>query len=155
VPCAAQEVTGNNVTGVLCIKKPWPGIARTVYGDHARYLATYMQFKDGYYFTGDGALRDMDGYYWVTGRVDGAMCNTAVRIVCERVHGHARAAPCSRLRGQPKVLACGRVSSEGYALYVYVCALPVQTLSMSAGTDWAARRLRARWWATTTWPRQL
>jgi acyl-coenzyme A synthetase/AMP-(fatty) acid ligase len=66
-----QEVEGNNVTGVLVVKQPWPGIARTVYGDHARYLATYMQFKEGYYFTGDGALRDGDGYYWVTGRVDG------------------------------------------------------------------------------------
>ncbi len=156
MPCAAQEVTGNNVTGVLCIKKTWPGIARTVYGDHARYLATYMQFKDGYYFTGDGALRDMDGYYWVTGRVDGAMCNTVVRIPCGRVHVHARAAPCSRLRGQAEVLACGCVPSEGYALYVCVAlAFPVQTSSTSAGTDWAARRLRARWLATTTWPRQL
>jgi acetyl-CoA synthetase len=47
-----QEVHGNDVTGVLCIRKPWPGIARTVYGDHTRYLTTYMQYKAGYYFTG-------------------------------------------------------------------------------------------------------
>jgi acetyl-CoA synthetase len=66
-----NELMGNNVSGVLCVKRPWPSIARTVFGDHDRYLATYMRFKDGYYFTGDGAYRDKDGYYWVTGRVDG------------------------------------------------------------------------------------
>jgi acetyl-CoA synthetase len=53
------------------MKRPWPSIARTVFGDHERYLNTYMRYKDGYYFTGDGAQRDADGYYWITGRVDG------------------------------------------------------------------------------------
>lgn len=65
-----NEVLGNDVAGVLCMKTPWPSIARTVYGDHERYLATYMKYKEGYYFTGDGAYRDKDGFYWVTGRVD-------------------------------------------------------------------------------------
>jgi acetyl-CoA synthetase len=62
---------GNDVKGVLCVARPWPGMARTIFGDHARFLATYMNPYPGYYFTGDGATRDKDGYYWITGRVDG------------------------------------------------------------------------------------
>lgn len=65
-----EELEGNDVTGVLCVKQPWPGLARTVYGDHERYLNVYMKAYPGKYFTGDGAIRDKDGYYWVTGRVD-------------------------------------------------------------------------------------
>jgi len=56
--------------GLLIIKNPWPSCARTVYGDHNRYLKTYMTAFPGHYFTGDGARRDKDGYYWITGRVD-------------------------------------------------------------------------------------
>ncbi|TAN49486.1 MAG: acetate--CoA ligase [Methylococcaceae bacterium] len=56
--------------GVLCIDRPWPGAARTVYGDHQRYIDTYFSTYKGKYFTGDGARRDADGYYWITGRVD-------------------------------------------------------------------------------------
>lgn len=52
------------------MRKPWPSIARTVYGDHKRFLDTYMNPYPGYYFTGDGAGRDHDGYYWIRGRVD-------------------------------------------------------------------------------------
>lgn len=65
-----KEVKGNGVTGNLCIKHPWPGIARTVWGDHDRYLQTYMSSYKGYYFTGDGCRRDEEGYYRITGRVD-------------------------------------------------------------------------------------
>ena len=56
--------------GMLCIAKPWPGIMRTVFGDHERYIQTYFSTFPGLYFTGDGARRDEDGYYWITGRVD-------------------------------------------------------------------------------------
>ncbi|HHZ69108.1 MAG TPA: acetate--CoA ligase [Methylococcaceae bacterium] len=56
--------------GVLVITHPWPGQARTVYGDHDRFIETYFKTFPGYYFTGDGARRDNDGYYWITGRVD-------------------------------------------------------------------------------------
>jgi acetyl-CoA synthetase len=56
--------------GYLVMKKPWPGIARTVYGDHQRYEETYFAMFDGYYVTGDGCRRDKDGYYWLTGRID-------------------------------------------------------------------------------------
>jgi acetyl-CoA synthetase len=65
-----HEIEGNDVNGNLCIKHPWPGIARTVWGDHDRYLKTYMSAYKGYYFTGDGCRRDKDGYYRITGRVD-------------------------------------------------------------------------------------
>lgn len=65
-----QELHGNGVTGVLCVRSPWPSMARTVYGNHSRYLDTYMKPYPGYYFTGDGVTRDKDGYYWIRGRVD-------------------------------------------------------------------------------------
>lgn len=65
-----NEITGNQVTGNLCIRFPWPGIARTIWGDHQRYKETYFSAFPGKYFTGDGALRDEVGYYRITGRVD-------------------------------------------------------------------------------------
>ena len=58
------------VSGALCIKRSWPGQMRTVYGDHQRFIDTYFRTFPGMYFTGDGARRDADGYYWITGRVD-------------------------------------------------------------------------------------
>ena len=58
------------VEGVLVMKNSWPGQARTIYGDHERYIQTYFSTFDGKYFTGDGCKRDEDGYYWITGRVD-------------------------------------------------------------------------------------
>ncbi|MFO1422850.1 MAG: acetate--CoA ligase [Candidatus Competibacteraceae bacterium] len=56
--------------GNLVITRPWPGMMRTVYGDHQRFIDTYFSMYKGLYFTGDGARRDADGYYWITGRVD-------------------------------------------------------------------------------------
>jgi acetyl-CoA synthetase len=64
------EQQGNDVSGILAFKTPWPGIARTIYGDHSRFVNTYFKIYPGYYFTGDGCRRDKDGYYWITGRVD-------------------------------------------------------------------------------------
>ncbi|MEI6471781.1 MAG: acetate--CoA ligase [Holophagaceae bacterium] len=61
---------GNGVSGALCLGAPWPGQARTVHGDHKRFRETYFTQYPGYYFTGDGARRDEDGYYWITGRID-------------------------------------------------------------------------------------
>jgi acetyl-CoA synthetase len=61
---------GNDVSGALCLATPWPGTARTVHGDHKRFKETYFTQYPGYYFTGDGARRDEDGYYWITGRID-------------------------------------------------------------------------------------
>ncbi|MES2811159.1 MAG: acetate--CoA ligase [Bacteroidota bacterium] len=65
-----NEIEGNQVVGSLCIKFPWPSIARTIWGDHQRYKETYFTAFPGKYFTGDGALRDEVGYYRITGRVD-------------------------------------------------------------------------------------
>ena len=65
-----NEIVENQVAGSLCIKFPWPGIARTIWGDHQRYKDTYFSTFPGKYFTGDGALRDEVGYYRITGRVD-------------------------------------------------------------------------------------
>lgn len=65
-----QEIRGNQVSGRLCIKFPWPSMARTIWGDHERYRDTYFSAYENKYFTGDGALRDAVGYYRITGRVD-------------------------------------------------------------------------------------
>ena len=70
-----QEASGN-----LVITAPWPGQIRTVYGDHQRVIDTYYSAYKGFYFTGDGARRDKDGYYWITGRVDDVMNVSGHRI---------------------------------------------------------------------------
>jgi acetyl-CoA synthetase len=64
------EIKGNGVEGALCIRNSWPGQARTIYNDHARFVETYFTQYPGKYFTGDGCRRDEDGYYWITGRID-------------------------------------------------------------------------------------
>ena len=66
----ADEHIGGATSGNLCITHSWPGQARTVYGDHDRFVQTYFSTYTGKYFTGDGCRRDEDGYYWITGRVD-------------------------------------------------------------------------------------
>ena len=72
-PCLVDD-KGNELpgaaSGALCLKRSWPGQMRTVYGDHQRFIDTYFKTFPGKYFTGDGARRDEDGYYWITGRVD-------------------------------------------------------------------------------------
>jgi acetyl-CoA synthetase len=65
-----NEILGNSVEGRLCIKHPWPSMARTIYGDHKRFKDTYFSAFENKYFTGDGALRDENGMYRITGRVD-------------------------------------------------------------------------------------
>ncbi|BDU70613.1 acetyl-coenzyme A synthetase 2 [Geothrix oryzae] len=69
-PATGIPIEGNDVSGALCLGAPWPGQARTVHGDHKRFRETYFTQYPGYYFTGDGARRDEDGYYWITGRID-------------------------------------------------------------------------------------
>ena len=65
-----KVLEGNDVSGFLCIARPWPGQARTIHGNHKRFLETYFSQYPPFYFTGDGCRRDEDGYYWITGRVD-------------------------------------------------------------------------------------
>ncbi len=75
-----QEIIGNNVSGNLCIKFPWPGIIRTTYGDHERCRQTYFSVYNNLYFTGDGCLRDEQGMYRITGRVDDVLNVSGHRI---------------------------------------------------------------------------
>lgn len=75
-----NEIEGNNVSGNLCIKQPWPGIIRTTYGDHERCRTTYFSTYENMYFTGDGCLRDEDGNYRITGRVDDVLNVSGHRI---------------------------------------------------------------------------
>jgi acetyl-CoA synthetase len=83
-PCLVDEqgveLSGNDVSGNLCIKFPWPGIIRTTYGDHERCRLTYFSTYKDMYFTGDGCLRDQDGYYRITGRVDDVINVSGHRI---------------------------------------------------------------------------
>lgn len=75
-----NEVSGNGVSGNLCIKFPWPGMLRTTYGDHERCRQTYFSTYENMYFTGDGCLRDENGYYRITGRVDDVLNVSGHRI---------------------------------------------------------------------------
>jgi acetyl-CoA synthetase len=81
-----QELAGP-AQGYLAIKKPWPGIMRTVYGDHERFRQTYFDRFPGYYLTGDGARRDEDGYYWIIGRIDDVLNVSGHRIGTAEVEG--------------------------------------------------------------------
>jgi acetyl-CoA synthetase len=75
-----KELKGNGVSGNLCIKFPWPGMLRSTYGDHDRFRKTYFSTYENLYFTGDGCLRDEDGYYRITGRVDDVLNVSGHRI---------------------------------------------------------------------------
>lgn len=75
-----KEIKETEATGLLALKKPWPSMARTIQGDHQRFIDTYLRQFKGYYLTGDGAHRDKDGYYWITGRVDDVMNVSGHRI---------------------------------------------------------------------------
>ena len=82
-----SEIQGNPAEGLLVLKKSWPGQMRTIYGDHQRFFDTYFSQFDGYYFTGDGAKRDQDGYYWITGRVDDVLNVSGHRLGTAEIEG--------------------------------------------------------------------
>ena len=90
-PCLVDdqgnEIDGDDVAGNLCLKFPWPGIMRTVYGDHERFVQTYFAMYPGKYFTGDGCRRDADGYYWITGRVDDVINVSGHRLGTAEIEG--------------------------------------------------------------------
>jgi len=110
------ELKGNNVSGNLVIKTAWPGMMRTVYGDHNRFKNTYFTIYPGYFFTGDGCLRDADGYYWITGRVDDVMNVSGHRIGTAEVEGalgkHIKVAEAAVV-GYPHEI-------KGQGIYAYV-----------------------------------
>ncbi|QDO95419.1 acetate--CoA ligase [Formosa sediminum] len=111
-----QELKGNQVDGRLCIKFPWPSIARTIWGDHQRYKDTYFSAFNGMYFTGDGALRDEVGYYRITGRVDDVIIvsghNLGTAPIEDAINEHPAVAE-SAIVGFPHDV-------KGNALYGYV-----------------------------------
>ena len=88
-----NELHGNPSEGLLAIKTSWPGQMRTIYGDHDRFYDTYFSMFKGYYFTGDGARRDKDGYYWITGRVDDVLNVSGHRLGTAEIEGAIGAHP--------------------------------------------------------------
>ncbi|MEP0211569.1 MAG: acetate--CoA ligase, partial [Cellulophaga sp.] len=112
----AQELKGNQVEGRLCIKFPWPSIARTIWGNHERYRDTYFSAYKDKYFTGDGALRDGVGYYRITGRVDDVIIvsghNLGTAPIEDTINEHPAVAE-SAIVGFPHDV-------KGNALYGYV-----------------------------------
>jgi acetyl-CoA synthetase len=111
-----QEVFGKNVQGRLCIKFPWPSIARTIWGNHERYRETYFSTFPGNYFTGDGALRDSVGYYRITGRVDDVIIvsghNLGTAPIEDAINEHPKVAE-SAIVGFPHDI-------KGNALYGFI-----------------------------------
>ncbi|MDT0621275.1 acetate--CoA ligase [Croceitalea vernalis] len=111
-----KEIKGNQVDGRLCVKFPWPSIARTIWNDHKRYKDTYFSAFENMYFTGDGALRDEVGYYRITGRVDDVIIvsghNLGTAPIEDAINEHPAVAE-SAIVGFPHDI-------KGNALYGYV-----------------------------------
>ena len=111
-----NELKGNQVEGRLCIKFPWPSIARTIWGNHQRYKETYFSAFENKYFTGDGALRDEVGYYRITGRVDDVIIvsghNLGTAPIEDAINEHPAVAE-SAIVGFPHNI-------KGSALYGYI-----------------------------------
>jgi acetyl-CoA synthetase len=115
-PEKGTVIEGNDVSGVLAIRAPWPGQMRSIYGDHERFETTYFQQYKGFYFTGDGCRRDEDGYYWITGRVDDVINISGHRMGTAEVE--------SALVLHPKVAEAAVVGFpheiKGQGIYAYV-----------------------------------
>jgi acetyl-CoA synthetase len=111
-----KELLGNQVSGRLCIKFPWPAMARTIWGNHERYKETYFSAYANKYFTGDGALRNSTGYYRITGRVDDVIIvsghNLGTAPIEDAINEHPAVAE-SAIVGFPHEI-------KGSALYGYV-----------------------------------
>ncbi len=111
-----EELLGNGVSGNLCIKFPWPGMIRTTYGDHARCKQAYFSTYPGLYFTGDGCIRDEEGLYRITGRVDDVLNVSGHRIGTAEVENAINMHPLvveSAIVGYPHDI-------KGQGIYAYV-----------------------------------
>jgi len=113
---ADGKVLEGAISGNLCLTDSWPGMMRTVYGDHQRFITTYFTTYPGKYFTGDGARRDADGYYWITGRVDDVINVSGHRLGTAEIE--------SALVGHPAVAEAAVVGYpheiKGQGIYCYV-----------------------------------
>ena len=111
-----KEIDETECEGVLCVKDAWPGILRSVYGDHDRFVQTYFSDYKGYYFSGDGCRRDADGDYWITGRVDDVINVSGHRMGTAEVESalvaHSKVAEAAVV-GFPHAL-------KGQGIYCYV-----------------------------------
>ena len=121
--------------GNLCLRDAWPGMMRTVFGDHERFVQTYFSTFKGLYFTGDGARRDADGYYWITGRVDDVINVSGHRLGTAEVE--------SALVAHPKVAEAAVVGFphdlKGQGIYAYV------TLKLGEEPNEALRKELVGW----------
>jgi acetyl-CoA synthetase len=126
--------------GNLCLARSWPGQMRTVFGDHARFVATYFSTFPGLYFTGDGARRDEDGFYWLTGRVDDVINVAGHRLGTAEIE--------SALVAHPKVAEAAVVGYphdiKGQGIYAYVTLNVSETPSeplRAELVDWVRREI--------------
>jgi len=120
--------------GNLLITDSWPGQVRTIYGDHQRFIETYFSAYPGNYFSGDGARRDEDGYYWITGRVDDVINVSGHRLGTAEVE--------SALVAHPKVAEAAVVGCphdiKGQGIYAYVSLVAGETGSDELRTELVA-----------------
>ena len=124
-PETGEELKGNGVEGALCLKTSWPGQARTIFKDHARFVETYFTQYPGLYFTGDGCRRDEDGYYWITGRIDDVLNVSGHRLGTAEIESalmeHADVAEAAVV-GMPHDI-------KGVGIYAYVILYQDQDLT--------------------------
>ena len=129
---------GNNVEGNLVMKRPWPSIMRTVYGDHKRFFDTYFSRFPGKYFSGDGCKRDEDGYYWITGRVDDVIIvsghNLGTAEIEGSIGGHADVAEAAVV-GYPHDI-------KGNSIYAFVTLRTGREITENTRTE-IAKLVRA------------
>ncbi len=134
------KILEGEASGNLVILDAWPGMMRTVYGDHQRFVETYFSTYKGMYFTGDGCRRDADGYYWITGRVDDVINVAGHRMGTAEVE--------SALVAHPKVSEAAVVGYphdiKGQGIYCYVTLMMGETWSDELRTelrDWVRKEI--------------
>ncbi len=123
---AGVELLGNDVSGKLCIAGSWPGQARTIFGDHGRFVETYFATYPGYYLTGDGCRRDANGNYWITGRVDDVLNVSGHRLGTAEVESALVAHPAvveAAVVGYPHAL-------KGTGIRAYVVTRPDEEVTV-------------------------
>ena len=129
---------GNNVEGNLVMQRPWPGMMRTVYGDHQRFFETYFEKFPGKYFSGDGCKRDKDGYYWITGRVDDVIIVSGHNLGTAEIEGS--------IGGHPDVAEAAVVGYpheiKGNAIYAFVTLRTGHEVTENTKSD-IIKRVRA------------
>ena len=129
---------GNEVEGNLATQRPWPGMMRTVYGDHQRFFETYFEKFPGKYFSGDGCKRDKDGYYWITGRVDDVIIVSGHNLGTAEIEGS--------IGGHPSVAEAAVVGYpheiKGNSIYAFVTLRTGHEITEDTKTE-IIKRVRA------------